>query len=91
MSGSGDARKVPWKCGNDHILGMVVFSARGVSVLELYRNAVDMTMETPAEVEVMGVLKGMMMNIRCDVPGCGCIRTWAEDARAKKRGTYLAE
>jgi len=84
-------RKTPWRCGNDHILGMVIVSGRGVNRLLLYRNAVNMSAEMPEEVEVMGVLHGMMMDIKCDVPGCGCVRTWSEDARAKRKGTYVAE
>ncbi len=84
---------MPWKCGKDHILGMTKRNGSGIRILLLYRHAVDMEDESPVEVEVMGRLQGMMLEIKCDVPGCGEARTWAEDAaaRRKKAKMYNAE
>lgn len=89
MQSSGE-RKTPWRCGNDHILGMVSVNGRGVRRLWLYRHAVDMKAESPVEVEVMGLLQGMMLEIKCDVDGCGCMRTWQEDRKSRK-DHYVAE
>ncbi len=88
-----EGESFPWKCGKDHILGMTKRNGRGIRVLLLYRHAVDMGAESPAEVEVMGRLQGMMLEIKCDVPGCGEARTWAEDAAARRRKVknYVAE
>ncbi len=83
--GDNSGGSVPWKCGNDHILGMTKRNGSGIRILLLYRHAVDMTAETPVEVEVMGRLQGMMLEIKCDVPGCGEARTWEEDAAARRR------
>jgi hypothetical protein len=43
-------------------------------LLELYRHAVDLKADEPAEVDVIGVLSGGMRNIRCDV--CLDVQVW---------------
>jgi hypothetical protein len=72
-----------WKCGNGHQLGQVVrveVNNNGrkhyVTRLNLYRHAIDMQAETPEEVDVIAVLEGTTLNVRCDVPGCGASRAW---------------
>lgn len=81
-----------WKCKNGHVLGQIQFNGRGISKLLLYRHAVNLSAELPQEVEVMGYLEGTMEAIRCDVEGCGMIRTWGEDTKREKvERNYVAE
>ena len=83
----------PWECSKGHILGVVerarittLTGQRGhVSRLLLYRHAIDLSKEIPTEVDVIGSLEGTMLHIRCDVPGCGEIRTWEIGADALER------
>lgn len=83
-----NGRVVPWRCANDHILGMV--KRGGKKSLLLYRHALDMNVDAPAEVEVLGRLQGSMLEIKCDV--CGAVRTWMEDEpKGRKVDTYVAE
>ncbi|PKN97990.1 MAG: hypothetical protein CVU42_13790 [Chloroflexi bacterium HGW-Chloroflexi-4] len=70
---------VDWKCPNGHILGKARKTGRGAHQLILYRNAVDFTAEDPKAVEVIAVIRGQGMDIRCDI--CDAKRTWA----AKKK------
>lgn len=65
-----------WHCKNNHVLGVIVRNGSGKPVLELYRHAVDLKAEQPAEVDVIGVLSGGMKHIRCDVPDCGDVQVW---------------
>lgn len=73
-----------WKCRNGHILGMVervkVENSLGeighVSRLLLLRRAIDLSQMYPEEVDIIGALEGTMLHIRCDVTGCGEVRTW---------------
>lgn len=64
-----------WRCKHGHALGQVRKNGRGVSQLYLYRHAVE-SGAAPAEVDVMAVVQGSVVDIRCDVPGCGEMRTW---------------
>ncbi len=82
-----------WTCGNGHVLGQVRRDGNRIRQLLVYRHAVDLSAEQPEEVEVLGYLEGTMMNIRCDVAGCGAVRTWeiAREAIEKAVATYLAE
>jgi hypothetical protein len=78
-----------WKCGQGHVMGLVVRNGRRVQRLLLYRHALDYNptpspspspkpdgegsqSETP---EVMAVVEGTVMDVRCSV--CGGVRTWA--------------
>lgn len=93
--------------GNDkqhkHILGQMrkflMPSGRTVTVLEVYRHAVDLDADHPCEVDVLGPLFGEMP-IRCDVEGCNYVGRWEahngmlrEFAVRQRNGnaTYLPE
>lgn len=52
------------------------------SRLLLYRHAVDLTQETPAEVDVMATVEGTTLDVRCDAPGCDAVRSWYEGEAA---------
>ena len=62
-----------WRCRNGHVMGQVRRNGRGQSALYLYRNAVGYD-ESPAAVDVLAVVQGTVMDIRCDL--CGDVRTW---------------
>src|SRR5215211_6645440 len=63
-----------WQCKNRHALGMIRLNGDGNAQLMLYRHAVDMTAEQPAEVDLMiGPLVGRMP-VRCDL--CDDVRVW---------------
>ena len=65
-----------WRCkeGQEgHVLGQVRKNGRGSNQLLLYRHAVAAD-ESPAEVDVMAVVQGSVVDIRCDI--CGALRTW---------------
>jgi len=62
-----------WRCKAGHVLGQVRKNGRGLNQLLLYRRAVDAN-DCPAEVDVMAVVQGSVVDIRCDI--CGDLRTW---------------
>lgn len=63
-----------WQCKNHHALGMIRLNGEGTPQLMLYRHAVDLSAECPAEVDLMiGPLIGRMP-VRCDI--CDDIRLW---------------
>ena len=62
-----------WRCPKGHALGVVRRNGRGLNQLLLYRHAVQMD-GNPAQVDVMAVVEGSVMDIRCDI--CGEMRTW---------------
>jgi len=63
-----------WHCKNKHALGMIRLNGDGSPQLMLYRHAVDLTAEQPAEVDLMiGPLLGRMP-VRCDI--CDDVRVW---------------
>ena len=62
-----------WRCRNGHAIGQVEKNGRGHSQLLLYRHAVDYD-EAPASVDVIAVVQGSVIDIRCDL--CGEVRTW---------------
>lgn len=66
-----------WKCKNGHILGQARKTGRGVHQLILYRQAVDFDAESPVEVDVIAVIRGQGMDIRCSI--CEDKRTWAAE------------
>jgi Zn-finger nucleic acid-binding protein len=49
----------------------------------LYRNAVDLESEEPQAPEVMSVVEGMVIDIRCSV--CDSCRTWLPDRDALEK------
>jgi len=65
-----------WRCKHGHVLGLIVTNGAGVPQLMVYRHAVDMAADAPAEVDVMiGPLMGQMP-VRCDVEGCEDVQVW---------------
>lgn len=62
-----------WRCKNGHAMGQVRRNGRGISQLYLYRHAVAVG-DTPADVDVMAVVQGCVVDIRCDL--CDEVRTW---------------
>jgi len=65
-----------WRCKNNHILGVIFTDGGDIPRLMVYRHAIDMEAETPAEVDlVIGPLWGNMP-VACDVPGCGDVKPW---------------
>lgn len=84
-----------WKCRNGHVMGMVERVKVGgfhVARLMLYREAIDLAANgRMAEVDVMAVVEGTVLDVRCSV--CGEVRPWyiGEDAIRRVVRTYLAE
>jgi hypothetical protein len=62
-----------WQCKNKHALGMIRLNGNQTPQLMLYRHAVDLTADQPAEVDVVGPLVGKMP-VRCDI--CGDVLPW---------------
>jgi len=76
----------PWVCNNGHVLGQVKRNGKGVTQLFLYREAVIASMENDdemAEVDVMAVVEGLVMDVRCSI--CGSVRTWVPGEEAIRR------
>lgn len=95
-----------WKCKNGHVLGVVErveakLQMNGKSLqyfttrLALFRQAVDLGIERPAEIEVSGTVDGRILSMqwRCSVIGCGCIEEWhpAPDVAELLAFTYGAK
>ena len=84
-----------WTCENGHVLGVIrrdkahTDSGREfwVSRLMLFREAVDLETVQPENVDVMALIEGTTLDVRCSVPGCGCSRTWwaGDDAYERLR------
>lgn len=75
---------VAWRCRRGaHVMGQVQRNGRGIPQLYLYRQAVDLDAAELAEVEVMAIVEGLVMDVRCSV--CGAIRTWVPSARSETR------
>lgn len=68
-----------WQCKNDHVLGFIVENGDGVTQLRVLRHAIDLSAESPEEVDVLGALTGRMP-VHCDV--CGDVRLWEVSAKA---------
>ncbi|PKO03057.1 MAG: hypothetical protein CVU43_04560 [Chloroflexi bacterium HGW-Chloroflexi-5] len=68
-----------WKCKNGHVIGQVRKAGNGIHQLLLYRQAVDFEGE-PEEVDVMAVVEGTVLEIRCGI--CGEVRTWVTGQEA---------
>jgi len=63
-----------WQCTNGHALGVIMVNGDDVPQLMLYRHAVDLSSDEPAEVDVMiGPLVGKMP-VQCDI--CGDVKPW---------------
>jgi len=80
-----------WKCANGHVLGVVERAevrrngARPyyVARLMLFREAVDEDGERMEDVDVMAVIEGTTLDVRCSV--CGGKRSWWIGADALER------
>ena len=78
-----------WKCGKGHVLGLMRRDRNKtkeqrefwVSRLMLFRQALDET-EDLKKGDVIALIEGTTLDVKCSVPGCGCARTWwtGEDA-----------
>jgi len=67
-----------WRCSSNegaHILGLTVKNGSGKRELLLYRNAIGD--DVGEEVDVIAVVVGLVMDVRCSV--CGKVRTWRPD------------
>jgi hypothetical protein len=63
-----------WHCKNNHALGMIRLNGNRTPELMLYRHAVDLNAEQPAEVDLMiGPLVGRIP-VRCDI--CDEVSLW---------------
>ena len=85
-----------WLCGNGHIMGVIERVQTGVRMADestlryftkrllIFRVAVDLNAEVPAEIEVVGALDGRMLSMvwKCSIPGCGCMKEWHPDEDA---------
>jgi len=72
---------VAWRCPRGHVLGQVRRNGSKRQRLLLYRLAVDLSpIPSPKgegsleEVDVMAVVEGLVLDVRCSI--CGGIRTW---------------
>ena len=63
-----------WCCPKGHALGVVKKNGRGLNQLLLYRHAVNDEGERLRQVDIMAVVEGSVMDIRCDI--CMDMRTW---------------
>ena len=83
-----------------HVLGQMrvqeVDGGARLVILDVYRNAVDLEAESPAEVDICNIVYGKSF-IRCNVDGCEYVGVWHnrnDTVRAlgkKKLSTYAAE
>lgn len=85
-----------WTCQKDHVLGVSVrvrveAEIKGkktvyfVDRLLKFRHAIDPKADSPAAVEVDCEIEGTTYDIRCDVIGCGAVRTWYMGEAALER------
>jgi hypothetical protein len=64
----------PWKCNRGHILGFIRWSWSGFPQLMVLRQALNMTDDHPAEVDLLGPVSGAMP-VRCSI--CDEVKPWA--------------
>ena len=81
--------KKAWKCPNGHVLGIVrrysTVLPSGqryrITRLMLFRHAIDNNGDdVMEEVDVMALVEGTVIDVRCDI--CGATRTWQASAVA---------
>lgn len=75
----------PFRCHNGHELGCVRRNGRKIPQLMLYRHSIDVNGERPEELDVIAVIEGFVVDMRCSVPGCGALRTWVPGEAALNR------
>jgi len=73
----------PWRCKNEHVMGMVQRNGKGIRHLLLYRQAIDLGGEQPEDVDVMAVIEGYVADVTCSI--CGEVRTWVPGQEALTR------
>lgn len=77
-----------WRCPNGHVLGLVEKRGNGRHVLLLFRYALeDLTPgsgeeNSTREVEVMALVEGTMLEVRCSI--CGGVKSWWEDGGRRR-------
>ena len=65
-----------WRCQNkvcNAKLGVITWNGSGVPTLMLLRHSIDMNVEQPQEVDVLGPVMGQMP-VRCEL--CGHVSFW---------------
>jgi hypothetical protein len=62
-----------WRCKNNHILGFIRWNGNDLPQLLVLREALDMDIENPNDVDALGPLDGFMP-IRCSI--CDDVQTW---------------
>ena len=72
-----------WTCKNGHALGQIRRSGRGIHQLFLYRQAVSFDQGDPEQVDILAVIEGTVLDIRCGI--CGEVRTWIAGQEAMDR------
>jgi len=66
-----------WMCGSSrHVLGQIQWNGSGIPQLALYRHAVDLEADAPAEVDILTFAIGRQP-IRCDL--CDTVKLWDVD------------
>jgi hypothetical protein len=70
-----------WYCPTGHVVGMVQEDAQGYPRLAVYRHAVDLDAEEPAEVDVATLALGSAVGV-CDVDGCSMPWKWRASVQA---------
>ena len=75
----------PWRCKNGHVMGRVFRNGSRAQQMVLFREAMDMepSDDELAEVDVMAIVDGHVVDIRCSI--CGALRTWAPGKEALRR------
>jgi hypothetical protein len=66
-----------WRCKNKHILGFIRWNGDGLPQLMVLRDALDMDVEHPHDVDLLGPLDGRMP-IRCSI--CDDVKVWQLNA-----------
>lgn len=66
-----------WRCRNNHILGFISWNGNGLPQLMVLRVALDMDVEHPHDVDLLGPLDGRMP-IRCSI--CDNVQVWQINA-----------
>lgn len=72
-----DKKMKQWRCRNQHILGFIRWNGNGLPQLMVLREALDMDVEYPHEVDLLGPLDGRMP-IRCSI--CDDVQVWELNA-----------
>lgn len=63
-----------WRCRNGHILGFIRWNGSRLPQLLVLREALDMDVDEPHEVDTLGPLDGRMP-VRCSI--CEDVQVWA--------------